>query len=65
MEVLVMALLERVVIPELARFMERKFAETGRLPTQEELTEHVNTIADRITGKGDPFIERLKADLQQ
>ena len=62
MEVLLIAILKQIVVPELARFIQNKYAETGRLPTKEEMEAEVLKTADRIIEEGNAFLTRIKSE---
>lgn len=58
MEALLIAVLQNIVIPELAAFIQKKFSETGRLPTKEEMEAEVMKNADTIIARGEAFLNR-------
>ena len=62
MEVLLIAILKQIVVPELARFIQQKYNETGRLPTKEEMEAEVIKTADKIIEEGNAFLTRIKND---
>jgi energy-converting hydrogenase Eha subunit G len=65
MEVLLIAILKQIVVPELARFIQQKYAETGKLPTKEEMEAEVLRTADKIIEEGQAFLTRLKNENPQ
>lgn len=62
METLIFAIVQNIVVPELARFIERKFNQTGRIPTKEELMLEAVRLRDEIVAEGTTFEARLLAE---
>jgi len=65
MEVLLIAILKQIIVPELARFIQQKYSETGRLPTKEEMEAEVLKTADKIIEEGQAFLTRIKNENPQ
>lgn len=57
-----MAILQNIVVPELASYIKQQFDSTGQPPTEAELMQHLNDIADRIVSKGQMLQDKILAD---
>lgn len=56
---LLMVILKDIVVPELASFISAHYAQTGELPTQEELQAKIDELSTRIVMKGEAFLASL------
>lgn len=58
MEALLLVILKEVIAPRLADFIQKKFTETGQLPTTEELTEELSKDVTGTIERGNAFLNR-------
>ena len=55
---LLLVIIEKVLVPRLTEFLQKKFDETGQLPTPEELTEELSKDATGTIERGTEFLNR-------
>jgi hypothetical protein len=58
-ETLLLQLLQTVVVPEVAQFIQLHYQNTGKWPTREELEAKVTALADTIIRDGSDFLTRI------
>ena len=60
METILFQVISKIVIPELAKFIQEKYNQTGTWPTVEEMEAKAASIADDINKTGQVFLDRPK-----
>lgn len=60
METILFQVISKIVIPELAKFIQDKYNSTGTWPTVEEMEAKAASIADDINKTGQAFLDRPK-----
>jgi uncharacterized protein YeaC (DUF1315 family) len=57
-EVAITQIIQNIVVPEIANFIKKRYLETGKWPTESELKEQVNSLANQIKTEGQAFLNR-------